>query len=89
MIQWYVSCPSRAQIPGPAHLKLVNQQITFNSGSFSGQCSIARVLFAIFTPILGTEYYDTVTIAPNVAINQSIGVSLSSSDSNPYDGILG
>jgi hypothetical protein len=40
-------------------------------------------------PIPGIEYEDTVTIAPGVAIRQSIGVASNSSGINPYDGILG
>jgi hypothetical protein len=40
-------------------------------------------------PIPGTEYEDTVTIAPGVDIRQSIGVASTSSGIVPFDGILG
>ena len=40
-------------------------------------------------PIPGTEYEDTVTIAPGVDIRQSIGVASNSSGIYPLDGVLG
>jgi hypothetical protein len=40
-------------------------------------------------PIPGTEYEETVTIAPGVAIRQSIGVASNSFGIYPFDGILG
>ncbi|KAH9990271.1 aspartic peptidase domain-containing protein [Russula vinacea] len=39
--------------------------------------------------VFGTEYEDTVTIAPGVDIRQSIGVASTSSGIVPFDGILG
>ena len=39
--------------------------------------------------IPGIEYEDTVTVAPGVAIQQSIGVASNSSGIYPFDGILG
>ena len=40
-------------------------------------------------PIPGTEYEDTVTIAPGVDIQQSIGVASNSSGIYPLDGVMG
>ena len=52
--------------------------------------TLVSVSFAIFTPLPGTEYIDSVTIAPGVVISgQSIGVALNSSGFFPLDGILG
>jgi hypothetical protein len=66
------------------------QNVNYGSGQVNGKVYPVRVLSDIFTLIPGTEYIDTVTIAPGVTIRQqSIGVASNATGFNPFDGILG
>jgi hypothetical protein len=53
----------------------------------SAPSQVSYLLYLHLIP--GTEYEDTMTIAPGVNTRQSIGVALNSTGIFPLDGVLG
>jgi hypothetical protein len=79
-------CPDRTK----RKLILMGQSVTYGTASFFGMylLSVSRLLSLHSNS--GSEYTDTVTIAPGLSIfQQGIGVASSSAGFNGVDGILG
>jgi hypothetical protein len=63
--------------------------MAYDHGTFNGEFSTLISGFALFT-LPGTEFIDTVTIAPGLVIpRQSIGVASESFGFDGFDGVLG
>ena len=70
-------------------LTLVNQQVSYGDGFSKASYSSQEFYLLYLYHILGTEYLDTVTIAPGATISQqAISVASSSDGFSPLDGVL-
>ncbi|KAI0257081.1 aspartic peptidase A1 [Lactifluus subvellereus] len=79
----YIKTKTSVQTPN-------NVSVTYGSGSFSGDFPTSPPSLIYLHTLLGTEFTDTVTVAPSLVIpRQSIGVASNSTGFEGFDGILG